>query len=618
MANTLSRSSQKPLTLSTGQSVTLSAANTVVQGDGVANETVVVQNNAWNDTISGVDTINLPGKVTDYLVGQLGNKDVISSVSHRVSLTDTPDQGSGTKVHFEDGSQVSFLPDGTVHYDNVVLPARTPFVVPNSSITIQSGGKDNIIMQPNQHDVTIKGLDSNSTLDLRGALVENVTFTFSGPTVSIKQGTTTLATIDDSALAQASIPLYFKNGSGTLSISASGDQFQLKNLQMPSNETYTLPNSGVTVIGNASDTVVLSSVDTNEKIIGAGKVVLPGAATDYRFEKSFESVIVQDASGNTVATLSGIRQETLSFADGSSHTLTFSGGKYLIDGNVIPSGSFVPLGTTGTSAGSTAPGTSSASTATSGGTGTFHFTIATDNSLGSYTQAVETDLTKALNDIGKYLNAQGSLDLFLTGKPLNGTVLAQAQGVTVSTPSSLLAAEHNATQSTIFQIESQTGSDPNGASPDATVTINTSLLSRMNLDPTKAPAANQYDLTTVLEHELLHAMGFAGYLGTSSSATLATAFDEQVQFINGAPYFVGKNAEAVYGGPVPLAPASAGPGSAYYHVNVPNDLMDTSLAPGLVRTISTLDVAMLKDLGIPEVTTVGVPGTALHAEAALA
>lgn len=199
-----------------------------------------------------------------------------------------------------------------------------------------------------------------------------------------------------------------------------------------------------------------------------------------------------------------------------------------------------------------------------------------------------------------------------------GTVLAQAQGVTVSTPSSLLAAEHNATQSTIFQIESQTGSDPNGASPDATVTINTSLLSRMNLDPNHAPAANQYDLTTVLEHELLHAMGFAGYLGTSSSATLATAFDEQVQFINGAPYFVGKNSEAVYGGPVPLAPASAGPGSAYYHVNVPNDLMDTSLAPGLVRTISTLDVAMLKDLDIPEVTTVGVPGTALHAEAALA
>ena len=84
-----------------------------------------------------------------------------------------------------------------------------------------------------------------------------------------------------------------------------------------------------------------------------------------------------------------------------------------------------------------------------------------------------------------------------------------------------------------------------------------------------------------------------------------TPFDTYITLQGGNPYFTGPNAEAVYGGPVPLAPASAGKGSAYFHVDVPNDLMATSLSSGEVRTVSSLDLAILKDIGVPEITLVG-------------
>ena len=98
-------------------------------------------------------------------------------------------------------------------------------------------------------------------------------------------------------------------------------------------------------------------------------------------------------------------------------------------------------------------------------------------------------------------------------------------------------------------------------------------------------------------HELLHAMGFTGDLGISTS--VLSAYDSLVRFTNGTPYFVGSHAQQVYGGPVPLAPATAGTGSAYYHVNVPGDLMNEAIGLGQVRSISSLDLAMLQDIGDP-------------------
>ena len=78
-----------------------------------------------------------------------------------------------------------------------------------------------------------------------------------------------------------------------------------------------------------------------------------------------------------------------------------------------------------------------------------------------------------------------------------------------------------------------------------------------------------------------------------------TTYDSYVVTQNGKPYFTGPAAESVYGGPVPLAAASAGPGSAYYHVAISSDLMSYSLSAAQVKTVSKLDLAILQDLGAP-------------------
>lgn len=594
--------SKKQIALISGGVAIISGENYDVQGDLASNETVVVQKGIGMATIAGVDKIRLPGRFTDYCITARGAKDTIYSKLYEISITDTPNTKNGTILYFDDGSTATLAPNRSIHYDSVFLQRGATYYTQDSNMTIQAGSNNTIKLAPDKQNVTIKGLDG--TLVLAGTPIEKVSLLSSGNTVQIKQGEIVIATIDDSSLKQATIKLLFENGSGSLALGQNGPQFHLDGLQMRSIKPYTLPNSGVSVVGSKDNTVVIAPGDINEDIIGAGRIVFAGKESDYTFgirKASVPHVDVHDSFGNTVASISGIVNGTISFADGGSHTLTRTSDGYKIDGAALQT-TFAPI-----------------AASSDYWTQNLKFTITDDGGLGDYAGAIKNDLSKAISDIAKYLNAQGSFDILLTGKALGSSILAQSQGGTCSTPSSLVSLEHGATQSTIFQVESCSGYDANGASPDATVVINTNLLSRMNLDQTKAPTSSEYDLTTVLEHELLHAMGFTGYLGTSSGGAFYTSFDKEVQFINGNPFFVGKNAEAVYGGPVPLAPASAGAGSAYYHVNVSGDLMSASLAPGQVKTVSALDAAILKDIGIPETTLVGVSTDAqnilLHAQA---
>jgi hypothetical protein len=210
-------------------------------------------------------------------------------------------------------------------------------------------------------------------------------------------------------------------------------------------------------------------------------------------------------------------------------------------------------------------------------------------SFSSGQLGIQACLNKALADLGKYFNAKGVLDLSVQPETVVRSVLAEAKPAMIRTSTSA--------ESTEFQLESISGTDSNGSSYDAVIYVNLANLASLNLDPTKAPTASQYDLTSILEHELLHAMGFTGEIGISTS--VASPYDSLVRYTNGAPYFVGVHAQAAYGGPVPLAPASTGSGSAYYHVNVAGDLMSEGIGLGQVRTISKLDLAILQDMGDP-------------------
>lgn len=157
---------------------------------------------------------------------------------------------------------------------------------------------------------------------------------------------------------------------------------------------------------------------------------------------------------------------------------------------------------------------------------------------------------------------------------------------------------------------------------------------------TGTPAADAADFQSVNTHELGHLLG---YVSTYSSATDTfglptadaggglTAWDTFLRDSAGnAPavnssgtplnfdetdnpaFFVGPNAQALYGGPVPIyAPATYAPGSSLTHWNegsLPNALMSNSLAAGqIIRAPTDIDWAAMRDLGwtlVPEPVSV--------------
>jgi predicted methyltransferase MtxX (methanogen marker protein 4) len=159
--------------------------------------------------------------------------------------------------------------------------------------------------------------------------------------------------------------------------------------------------------------------------------------------------------------------------------------------------------------------------------------------------------------------------------------------------------------------EVRTGTDPNGASPDIRIRINPDYLANeVWLDPNPAKRsdpipANHIDGMSLFIHELGHAFLFAGWMdGTTGAlpATYMSTFDEQVQFDGTNFFFVGANAQARYGGPVPLTygnPGHLGNLSPRPGADLVNDLMYGPFYSYQKRyDISAVDLAMAKDAGV--------------------
>jgi hypothetical protein len=105
-----------------------------------------------------------------------------------------------------------------------------------------------------------------------------------------------------------------------------------------------------------------------------------------------------------------------------------------------------------------------------------------------------------------------------------------------------------------------TGQAPPNTTSDITITIGSGYLGSLYFNPDpNAPGAvptNEYDLATILRHEMGHGLGIVGYLGTPNP-TQETLYDHYVQQNpDGAAVFTGPTAELVYGGPVPLTTAN--------------------------------------------------------------
>lgn len=117
-------------------------------------------------------------------------------------------------------------------------------------------------------------------------------------------------------------------------------------------------------------------------------------------------------------------------------------------------------------------------------------------------------------------------------------------------------------------------------------------------------------LNDVVEHELTHALGFNGYLDSTTGAarasydgmgTVASSYDAKISLVGAKAYFTGASAMAIYGAKVPLI--GTGSASAFYHVDpTAPGLASDILGPKITSTKavygeSAVDLAILRDLG---------------------
>ncbi len=621
MSNTINKTASAStlkalVNLTPNQVYTVQPADTGIAG--AMGSTVVLPDTANVVSLSGsIANLNLSQSIFNYsfMPNGVGGAYVYTNSGH--ILANISSSTSGMRVIFGDQSALTLSTNANgvqqIHYDKVQLTPNYILSVPNSNITVLgSSGNETVKIPLGVNQVT---LDANvETVYLKSFNYDPSLLKSNGSTINVtdSQGNSVLKWTANSSGVET---LNFNNAIGSIGLNALGQaQFNLKNLLLSLGQNYILSQSGVSIYGNSGiESVTLVSGGRNETIdANVEKVILPGLVSNYAWNTQSGNITVYDAMHNLVATIGVGRASsgtTLSFSDQILNAQLSNAGIVVhnASGQVVQSGGLVSGGSTTPSASSSPiiPNASSSATTTfssSAPTSSAHFAYTLDwTSFSAYASSVQASiqscLTKALNNIGQFFNAKGSLDIQVIPENTNKTVLAEASGALVPVSSSIASTAHGASQTTDFLLESQTGVDINGSQADAIVYINMANLSQFNLNPSVLPSSSQYDLTSILTHELFHALGFDGMIG--SSTTQMTSYDTYVVTKNGTPYFTGPSAENVYGGPVPLAPVSKGSGSAYYHVAVASDLMNDSISAGQVKTVSKLDLAILQDLGAP-------------------
>lgn len=188
---------------------------------------------------------------------------------------------------------------------------------------------------------------------------------------------------------------------------------------------------------------------------------------------------------------------------------------------------------------------------------------------------------------------------------------------------------------TVVQNKLISGIDSNGAAADGVIDWNFGYPWALG----DSVGSNEFDLTTVALHELMHSFGFLSYVGSADSNTgrgwtvydsfISTingtraigpdyrwnsAFDANLTGGNGGLYFGGVDAVTAYGALVPLYTPNPWADSAVSHLDdatftgSDRNIMNAQLATGPgVRVPNAIELGILKDIGYT-VIIAPVPG----------
>lgn len=198
-----------------------------------------------------------------------------------------------------------------------------------------------------------------------------------------------------------------------------------------------------------------------------------------------------------------------------------------------------------------------------------NFTVSVTGATGPQAAQIAADVLAAGNAWAEHLVGSASLEIEVAVGPLEGGVIARA-GSKVGYWMAPGVYQMGATA------ELLTGIDPNGADFDIAIKV----------DPDKL---RMTDAVEVFTHELGHAFSFSGW---GQSGAYTSSYDALVTGGAMRPVFTGKAAQAIHGGPVPLASESP----LHYGVS---GLMDPYNDPRERHEIEALDLAFLADSGAP-------------------
>ncbi|RAI54678.1 hypothetical protein [Roseicella frigidaeris] len=241
----------------------------------------------------------------------------------------------------------------------------------------------------------------------------------------------------------------------------------------------------------------------------------------------------------------------------------------------------------------------------------FAYTVSVIDAAGAVDDAALRALTEAAAaQWSQYIHGFGSIDIQVT---VTATTRANARAATtnpIGTSGSLTLYE------TSPATELQTGRDLNGAAPDILINVDPGFLAFFSLDPGSAPPTGKADGLGLMMHEIGHGLGFVSLRNpdTGAFAGAASTWDAALLETANGLFFGGATARAVHGGPV--AVTTLRNGEQYSHIgNSLNEEIGWDLMNGVATVtgrrypISDLDLAMLKDIGLPVIS--GVNGDPL-------
>lgn len=482
-------------------------------------------------------------------------------------------------------------PTTTTTGSDVNLGAGLSYTIKTNGLSVHGNkGFEKVTVAQNISGIKIDSAVESVTL--KGVKFDPSMLASSKGSLDINSAAGKLATL--SVTANHDTALSFANAVGTVSLDNSGNGvFNLSELRLDKNQSFTATTDELQIYGSSGqEKVTLAHNVTRVGISSTVEtVVMDGNSTNYDYFVDGGTVFISNkTTGDDVAFIDVNTATTgtkIQFADKTltaTWEITDSFGGFGGWGGWNSWGVMV-----------TDPTTPAAPTTISGGTNLPYVVDFSQANFGSNLADVEATVKTALDNIGQYVSSKTPFNLQVLTERTSPETLAEANSTMIST-----AGKGGATQTTTFVADATSGISSNGQEPDATLYINLTNLSQMSFSGT--PTADKYDLTTIVTHEILHGMAFTGNL---EKGRVETPYDALVSTQNDSIVFTGSHAKAANGNNfVPLAPADAGDGSAYYHVAVASDLMSDSLGKGEVRTISPLDVAMLQDIGL---TVIGVP-----------